>query len=72
MLPASNFCNTTLPLHVQAARDVAHLLTAHDVYLAEAVQLCAAPPVDDGGAAAVTGGRLEAVLRVCQDLALLR
>ena len=61
-----------LLLHVQDACDVEHLIAAHSLYLSEAVKLCSAAAALGGEAAAITGGRLEALLRLCHLLALLR
>jgi hypothetical protein len=58
--------------HVQDACDVEQLITAHNGYLSDAVKLCAGAPAVGGEAVAVTGGRQEALLRLCHDLGLLR
>ena len=59
-------------LVMQNACDAEQLIMAHNGYLSDAKKLCAAPPSITGEAAAVSGGRLEVVLRVCHDLVLLR
>ena len=61
-----------LLIHVQDACDVEQLIAAHNVYLSEAVKLCSEAHTLDGEAVAITAGRLEALLRLCHLLALLR
>lgn len=57
---------------MQDACDVEQLIVAHNRYLSDAVKLCDASPAVDGEAVAVTGCQLDALLRVCQDLLLMR